>query len=147
MVPSATSTCHVPAPSISKTYELFMPAVLDASTRVSRVSKNSRGSIEPRAYRKEEELRRVLGCRRQVPVDERMRQVPLGAGDRDAVALEGSGARIRSAKRLPLEGQAAEELGERLDGLRRASTSEAKGPQRCHCHSVHRPAEGKVKTL
>jgi hypothetical protein len=36
-------------------------------------------------------------------------------------------------------------LGQRLDGVRRASTTEAKGPQRGHGHSVYRPPEGKVK--
>ena len=30
---SVTSTFHTPAPSMSKTYELFIPAVLDGSTR------------------------------------------------------------------------------------------------------------------
>lgn len=40
-LPSWTSTFHVPAPSISNTYELFIPAVLAGSTRVSSPSKNS----------------------------------------------------------------------------------------------------------
>src|SRR5437870_4032951 len=38
-VPSWTSTFHWPAPSMSKTYELLIPAVLDESTREGRVSK------------------------------------------------------------------------------------------------------------
>src|SRR5437764_2189526 len=49
--PSLTSTFHVPAPSIWNRYELVMPAVLDASTRDSRVSKNSlavSGMVTPR---------------------------------------------------------------------------------------------------
>jgi hypothetical protein len=41
-LPSWTSTFHVPAPSISKTYELVIPAVLEGSIRPSRLSKNSR---------------------------------------------------------------------------------------------------------
>jgi hypothetical protein len=82
-----------------------------------------------------------------MPLDERVRQVPLGAGDRDAVALESDGARVRCAERLPLEGQAAEELGEHLDGLRHATTPKAKGPQRGHAHSVYRLPEGKVKRV
>ena len=68
----------------------------------------------------------MLGCRvGQVSLDERVRELPLSAGDRDAVPLEGDGARVRCAERLPLEGQAAEELGERLDGLCHTSTTEA----------------------
>jgi hypothetical protein len=42
--------------------------------------------MAPRDYRKVDELRRVLS--REVPLDERVREVPLGAGDRDAIALE-----------------------------------------------------------
>src|SRR5687767_1985177 len=41
-LPSETSTFHLPAPSTSKRYELFIPAVLPESTRASRPSKNSR---------------------------------------------------------------------------------------------------------
>jgi hypothetical protein len=40
-LPSFTSTFHWPAPSMSNTYELFMPAVFEASARDSSVSKNS----------------------------------------------------------------------------------------------------------
>ena len=90
----------------------------------------------------------MLGCRvGQVSIDERVRELPLSAGDRNAVPLEGDGARVRCAECLPLGGQTAEELGERFDGLRRATATEAKGPQGGHSHSVYRPAEGKVKRL
>src|SRR5713226_1396369 len=41
-VPSSTVTSHLPAPSMSNRYELFIPAVLSASTRVGRDSKNAR---------------------------------------------------------------------------------------------------------
>src|SRR5665213_913363 len=40
-LPSSTSTFHWPTPSMSKTYELFMPAVFSASVFASRVAKNS----------------------------------------------------------------------------------------------------------
>ena len=40
-LPSVTLTVHWPAPSMSKTYELFMPAVFDVSARDGSVSKNS----------------------------------------------------------------------------------------------------------
>src|SRR2546429_6010286 len=40
-LPSSTLTVHLPAPSMSKRYELVMPAVFDASARLSRLSKNS----------------------------------------------------------------------------------------------------------
>src|SRR4029077_18690184 len=40
-LPSSTSTIHSPAPSMSKTYELLMPAVFDASACDSRLAKNS----------------------------------------------------------------------------------------------------------
>src|SRR5215210_1947079 len=39
--PSATATTHWPAPSMSKRYELFIPAVFDGSTAAARPSKNS----------------------------------------------------------------------------------------------------------
>src|SRR5579862_4485744 len=39
--PSVTLTVHWPAPSMSKPYELFMPAVFDVSARDGSVSKNS----------------------------------------------------------------------------------------------------------
>src|SRR4051794_35040520 len=40
-LPSVTLTVHWPAPSMSKAYELFMPAVFDVSARDESVSKNS----------------------------------------------------------------------------------------------------------
>src|SRR5207248_2102299 len=40
-LPSVTLTVHWPAPSMSKAYELFMPAVFDVSARDGSVSKNS----------------------------------------------------------------------------------------------------------
>src|SRR2546427_4531645 len=40
-LPSATLTVHLPAPSMSKRYELVIPAVFDASARLSRLSKKS----------------------------------------------------------------------------------------------------------
>ena len=40
-LPSVTLTVHCPAPSMSKAYELFMPAVFDVSARDGSVSKNS----------------------------------------------------------------------------------------------------------
>src|SRR5712691_1651740 len=49
--PSSTSTFHVPAPSISKRNELVIPAVFEASTRLSSVSKNSCVLVMGRAYR------------------------------------------------------------------------------------------------
>src|SRR5262245_7630225 len=39
--PSETRTVHVPAPSMAKTYELFIPAVLPGSIRDGSLSKNS----------------------------------------------------------------------------------------------------------
>ena len=49
---------------------------------------------------------------REVALDERVRKVPLGAGDRDAVALERDGAGFGRTKCLPLTRERAELLGE-----------------------------------
>src|SRR5438445_3972016 len=48
-VPSSTVTSHLPAPSMSNRYVLFIPAVLPASTRVGSDSKNSRADSAMRA--------------------------------------------------------------------------------------------------
>src|SRR5881396_2609937 len=40
-LPSSTFTVHLPAPSMSKRYELVIPAVFAASARLSRLSKKS----------------------------------------------------------------------------------------------------------
>ena len=39
--PSVSATVHVPAPSISKTYVLFIPAIRSGLTRAGSPSKNS----------------------------------------------------------------------------------------------------------
>src|SRR4051812_36352444 len=93
--PSLTSTVHFPAPSMSKRNELFIPAVFAGSTRVSRVSKNSRAFMRESltgvlTRRRREALRRagVVRCAGKVPLDQRMRQLPLLARELDPVALE-----------------------------------------------------------
>src|SRR6266700_7386556 len=45
IAPSRTSTSHCPSPSMSKRYELLMPASFDGSARDSRVSKKSLAAI------------------------------------------------------------------------------------------------------
>jgi hypothetical protein len=100
--------------------------------------------MAPRAYRTEEELRRVPS--REVPLDERVGEIPLGAGNRDAIALEREGVGSGRAKGLPLGRERAELLGEGLDCVRRATTPKPKGPHWGHGDSVHRFAEEKVKT-
>src|SRR5437867_4157593 len=145
--PSATSTFHTPAPSMSKTYELFIPAVLEGSTRVGRESKNSRGSIAARAYRKQDALSGAPsdGGRWGVALDERIRELPLSPGNRDAVPLELDRARVGRAQRLTLGREPSEQVGQRLDGLRRPATSESNRPQRGHARSVYRRNQKKVK--
>src|SRR5258705_9618145 len=75
-LPSSTLTVHLPAPSMSKRYELVIPAVFDVSARLSRLSKNS--------------LTPVTGSNptSEVAVDQGVRELPLLPGELDAVALE-----------------------------------------------------------
>src|SRR2546429_9647086 len=75
-LPSSTLTVHLPAPSMSKRYELVMPAVFDASARLSRLSKNS---FTP-----------VMGANptSEVAVDQRVRELPLLLGERHSVVLQ-----------------------------------------------------------
>src|SRR2546425_4220696 len=75
-LPSSTLTVHLPAPSMSKRYEFVIPAVFDASARLSRLSKNS---FTP-----------VMGANptSEVAVDQCVRELPLLLGERDAVTLE-----------------------------------------------------------
>src|SRR5205085_11192087 len=79
--PSSTVTSHIPAPSMSKRYVLLIPAVLSASTRVGRDSKNSRAlsaigatllrdgnfGLEPAAYTRgrQEQRKHERGDRRR----------------------------------------------------------------------------------
>src|SRR5438876_12013449 len=74
--PSSTLTVHLPAPSMSKRYELVMPAVFDASARLSRPSKNS---FTP-----------VMGANptSEVAVDQRVRELPLLLGEHHSVVLQ-----------------------------------------------------------
>src|SRR6185295_17655215 len=79
--PSSTFTVHLPAPSMSKRYELVIPAVFEASARLSRLSKNSLTPVTAGT------LHQAL---LEVALDQSVRERPLRPCELDAVSLEPS---------------------------------------------------------
>src|SRR5436309_6323425 len=117
--PLLTATFHFPAPSMSKRYELFIPAVFDRSTRPGSVSKNSRAlviaeSLSSLRRRESDPLRsaRVAG---EMPLDEGVGELPLAARQLDAIALQPGRRRTALAELLPLGGEGADLRQQCLD--------------------------------
>jgi hypothetical protein len=78
-----------------------------------------------------------VGLGRPVLLDQRVRELPLGAGQRDPVPLERAGRRAPSAKLLPLESQRRDALLEGLHAETAPLTPEAtrcNGPQSRSAH-------------
>ena len=74
---------------------------------------------------------------RPVLLDQRVRELPLGARQRDPVSLQRRGGRAPDAKLLPLEGQRRDALLERRDAETAPFTPEAtrcNGPQSRSAH-------------
>src|SRR6266550_568140 len=113
-LPSSTLTVHFPAPSMSKRYELVIPAVFDASARLSRPSKNS---CTPA-------MRATLHL--EVAVDQRVRELPLLPGELDAVALELGSVDALVAQGLAFRREAGDLFQQRLDGRARMPAPKAR---------------------
>src|SRR6266853_6953832 len=113
-LPSSTLTVHLPAPSMSKRYELVMPAVFVASARPSRPSKNS---FTPGMGENPTS---------EVAVDQRVRELPLLLGERHSVVLEPRPVDALVAQALPLGGEAGDLLQQRLDGRARTPAPKAR---------------------
>jgi hypothetical protein len=71
-------------------------------------------------------LRRVLSwSRREVLVDQRVRELPLRARELDPVALDGGGRRTGGAKLLPLQNEVSDPGRENIDRSRVPAPPEA----------------------
>src|SRR5689334_21208852 len=116
IAPSRTSTCHCPSPSMSKRYELLMPASFDSSAREVRVSKNSLAATERSFW--SGALKLPGFGSRQMTLDQQLRQPVLRLGEPPSVLLEHVGRGPGRAQLLPLGDDAADLLGQRLDGGR-----------------------------
>jgi len=64
-----------------------------------------------------------------VAIDQRVPQLPLCAGELEAVPLEGGLARAPFAQLLPLADEARDQRRELLSGRRRTTPPETRGPQ------------------
>ena len=87
----------------------------------------------------------LLGRRRQVAPDERVRELPLRPRDLHAVPLEDEVARAARAQRLALGRQTLDPIEKELDVLGGRTPPEARGndgPQPTHEHSVYRRPYG-----
>src|SRR5436309_5688519 len=82
IAPSATVTSHCPSPSMSKRYELLMPASLAASARDPSVSKKSLAATACRSFARRLTCGSTLpgGGPREVAVDQQLRELVLGGG-------------------------------------------------------------------
>src|SRR5919197_3181472 len=117
IAPSRTSTCHCPSPSMSKRYELLMPASFDSSAREGRVSKNSLAATKRSFSIGEHKTLPGFGSRK-VALDQQLRKAMLRVGEPPPVLLEHLGRGTCRTKLLPLGDDAADLLGQRLDGGR-----------------------------
>jgi hypothetical protein len=87
----------------------------------------------------------LLELRRQMALDQRVRELPLGPRDPHAVALEDEVARAAGTQSLTLARQRLDPIQERLDVLDVRTPSKARrndGPQPTHEHSVYRRPYG-----
>ena len=85
--------------------------------------------------------------RRQVPLDQRVRELPLGAGELDAVPLELSRRGPARTQQLPLERQCRDALLERFHAETKPLAPEARrcnGPQSRSAHP-YRSIDKKAK--
>src|SRR4051812_29002603 len=121
--PSATLTTHLPSPSMSKRYELLIPASFDASARDSSESKNSfAATLSAPSVEVESAVnlpKRASGGAGlgHVTLDQQVREPALRRSEEAAILLELGRPRPGRAQRLPLGDDAPDLVGERLDGL------------------------------